>query len=145
MCTGMEIMAVAKAAQGVGGMLSADSEAKQYKTRAGEVLKSGMAEIDQAAYEMDRYRGSQKAAYGKAGVKMKGSAARTLEEQLYQDEKTLLTAKYNTMLGVKDNLNAYKGAKTKGVNALISGMAGAYGYADMAKGSKSWGTYLGLK
>ena len=131
MCTGMEIMMVASAAQGIGGMLSSNDEAKQYKTRAGQVLQSGMQEIDQAAYEMDRYRGSQKAAYGKAGVKMKGSAARTLEEQLYQDEKTLLTAKYNTMMGVKDNLNAYKSKKMEGVNALISGGFKAAGYGMM--------------
>jgi hypothetical protein len=131
MCTGFEIMAVASAAQGIGGMLSGNDEAKQYKTRAGQVLQSGMQEIDQAAYEMDRYRGSQKAAYGKAGVKMKGSAARTLEEQLYQDEKTLLTAKYNTMMGVKDNLNAYKSKKMEGVNALISGGFKAAGYGMM--------------
>jgi hypothetical protein len=127
----MEIMMVASAAQGIGGMLSSNDEAKQYKTRAGQVLQSGMQEIDQAAYEMDRYRGSQKAAYGKAGVKMKGSAARTLEEQLYQDEKTLLTAKYNTMMGVKDNLNAYKSKKMEGVNALISGGFKAAGYGMM--------------
>ena len=131
MCTGMEILAVASAAQGIGGMMSADSEAGQYKTRAKQVLQSGMQEIDQAAYEQSRYRSQQKSAYGKAGVKLKGSARTVLDEQLMQDEKTLLTMKYNTMLGVKDNLNAYKSKKTEGVNALISGGFNAFGYGMM--------------
>jgi len=121
MCTGMEMMGFAGLAQGASGAMTANSEAGQYKTRAGQVLQSGMQEIDQAAYQQSRYRGEQKAAYGKSGVKMTGSAKTLTDEQLLQDEKTLLTMKYNTMLGVQDNLNAYKSKKGEATNALLTG------------------------
>lgn len=141
MCTGAEIMIAASVAQGVGGMMSSSSEAKQYKTRAGQVLKSGMQEIDQAAYEQERYRGSQRAAIGKAGIKMSGTAKTLTDEQLMQDEKTLLTMKYNTMLGVKDNTNAYKAKKMEGFNALMGGLAqGAGQYQSLPKSNKMLGS-----
>jgi hypothetical protein len=127
----MELMAISAGAQGISGMLSSNGEAKQYKTRANQVLQSGMQEIDQTAYEQSRYRATQKSAYGKAGVKLTGSAKTVTDEQLMQDEKTLLTMKYNTMLGVKDNLNAYKSKKMEGVNALVSGGFKAAGYGMM--------------
>ena len=125
MCTGLEIMAVASVAQGIGGFMQGQQAAGQYEKRAGQILESSKQEMRQTGKAQARRLGSQKTGYAKAGVAMTGSAATFTQEQMKQDELELLTQKYNAQLGIQDEFAKAKESRMQGIKSLIGGGAGA--------------------
>lgn len=126
MCTGFEILAGANFVKGVGGFLAGKDEEKQRKSRVGEILESSKQEMKQTARAQSRRIGSQKAAFGKAGVKLKGSAAKFIEEQRRQDEIELLNQQFNTELDVRTELQKGRQARTRGALSLVSGVTDSF-------------------
>jgi len=122
MFTGLEIMAIAGLAQGVGGFLSGQDTANQYTDQAGQILESAKQGMRKTAKAQSRRLGSQKAGYAVAGVAQSGSAEVLSNEQIKQDELEILTQKYNAQLGIKQSFQQANQARMQGTMSLIKGV-----------------------
>ena len=125
MCTGLEVMAVANLAQGVGGFFRESNVAEQREARMGQIAESASQSIRQKATAQARRRGAQKAAFGKAGVTLTGAARQVLEEQIEQDELELYTDRYNAQLQIGAEAEQAAEARTRAVTQLLQSGAQA--------------------
>lgn len=127
MCTGMEIAAIGSVAQGVGGFIQQQNLAEQYERRADEILSNSIENMRISAKQRERARGSLRAAYGKAGVTLTGTAKVVSEEQLRQDELALLNEKYNAQLAITQAQDEAKKARFKAISGVIGSGTQAFG------------------
>lgn len=119
MCTGAEILFIGQSVQAVGGLLSAGNEASQYSNRAGEILANAKEEVEHTSKIQERRRGGIRAAYGKSGVKLAGTAKKFIDAQIKEDERELLSIRYNASLQAKDSIAKASSVKVKGFSNLL--------------------------
>jgi len=124
MCSldGNTLSGVGSVVGGVGDLLAGTGEAKAHRKRMGRIMESTRDQLNQMDKAQSRRRGAQRAAYGKAGVKLTGSAKRLMEEQLKEDELELLKTKYNAQLKIDDAKDSAKSAINQGLMGLGQGI-----------------------
>jgi len=107
---------------------------KQYKKQIGQILQNTQLDIQQTRTAQGRRLDLQRANYGKAGVKMTGSAVDLINEQIAQDELELLSKRYEAKIKIGDSAAGMRQAGSKADTALGSGFVRAANYIDVNKG-----------
>ncbi len=132
--TGENMKSVASILGDVGEFTSQKDVQKQYKEQLDQIVNNTKLDIEQTAYRQERFRAGQKANYGKAGVKMTGSAVDLINEQIKQDEIELLNKKYEANIRIKDVTGASRQAGNRANTALSTGLAKAAELYNVNKG-----------
>lgn len=120
-------MFAAQAVGAAGNFLSAQDTAKQQAKQAGEILANAKEEAKQTSKAQQRRRGAMRAAYAKQGVKVTGTAAVLIDEQVRQDDLELLKIKHNAQLQADAKIAEAKQTKQKALIDLIGGAGKAAG------------------
>ena len=107
---------------------------KQYKKQIGQILQNTQLDIQQTRTQQGRRLDLQRANYGKAGVKMTGSAVDLINEQIQQDELELLNKRYESKIRIGDAAAGMKQAGQKAETALGKGITRAADYISVNKG-----------
>lgn len=107
---------------------------KQYKKQIGQILQNTQMDIQQTRTQQGRRVDLQRANYGKAGVKMTGSAVDLVNEQIMQDELELLNKRYEAKIKIGDAAQGMKQASQKADTALGKGITRAADFISVNKG-----------
>lgn len=102
----------------LGSFQEASNIADQREKRAGQILQATKQTIQLKALEQGRALGAKKAAIGRAGVGISGSAAKFISQQERLDEMALEAAKQRGVLEIGGELSAAQQQKTVGGAAL---------------------------
>lgn len=95
---------------------------KQYRQQIGQITENTQLNMKRKAYSQARGLSEKRANYGKAGVKMTGSALDYINEQVKQDELDLLNMKYEASIGIGDAAKGMRSAGNKANTAISSGL-----------------------
>lgn len=145
MCDPMTIALFAFKQMGtIGEARQTASAVKQRVGRAGEILANAKDEMNQLAKAQERRLGTQRAAYGKQGVKLAGTAQRLEFEQIAQNERDLLSIKWNADLEARAEVNEAKKIRKAGQKAFVKGTIGNIGQENIESVVGDAFNYLGL-
>lgn len=108
--------------------------AAQREQRAGQILEATKQSISLKRLEQSRAMGQTKAAIGKAGVGMTGSAAKLVERQEILDELTIEAAKNRGILQIGGEMAEAEAATSKARSSKFKGLQLGFELAQNAKG-----------
>ena len=108
--------------------------AEQREVRAGQILQATKQSIELKRLQQGINMGARKAAIGKSGVKMSGSAAKVVERQEVLDEMAIEAAKNRGVLQIENEYAEAATAKSKSTSASLQGLQRGYEFGGKALG-----------